>query len=136
MLDQIFHDYCDKVIDGNESIKETYGTYTNTPTKWIQCEDITVKALVNRICDAFESSGYDLTEVPIYNIRDKFVDTPIRTQTPSEYISLNEAKSYVEEQLENFQSIEALQNHPNAEEMQKSLTSALESIISSMKELM
>ena len=28
MLDQIFQDYCDEVIDGDEKLAEVYGTYT------------------------------------------------------------------------------------------------------------
>ena len=136
MLDQIFQDYWDKVIDGNEKLVEVYGTYTNTPTKWIQCEDITVRNLVNRICDDFEASGYDLNEVSIDEIRDIFIDTPIKVDTPSQYIGLNEAKQYVEEHLANFNSNEAFKNHPERETVENNLKGALEAIVTKMKELM
>ena len=136
MLDQIFQDYWDEVIDGNGKLKEIYGTYTNTPTKWISCEDITVKSLVNRICDEFEDAGHDLNEVPITKIRDRFVQTEIIVDTPSQYVGLNEAKLYVEEKLANFHSVEALKNHPEAESIEENLKGALQSIVSKMKELM
>ena len=113
MLDQIFQDYCDEVIDGNEKLSEVYATYSNTPVKWIKCEDITVKNLVNRICDDFEEAGNDLNEVPIDMIREKFLDTTLKVDTPSQYIGLNEAKLYVEEKLANFNSIEAFYQKMN-----------------------
>ena len=136
MLDQIFQDYWDKVIDGTEKLSEVYGTYTNTPTKWITCEDITVKNLINRICDDFEDAGHDLNDVPIEKIRDIFLDTPIDVETPTQYIGLNEAKLYVEEKLANFHSTEGLRNHPEAATVEKNLKNALDGIISKMKELL
>ena len=136
MLDQIFQDYWDKVIDGDEKLVEVYGTYTNTPIKWIQCEDITVRNLVNRICDDFESSGYDLNDVSIEEIRDIFIDTRVKVETPSQYIGLTEAKRYTEEKLANFHSNEAFKDHPEREMVEKNLKNALEAIISKIKELM
>ena len=136
MLNQIFQDYWDKVIDGDEKLIELYGTYTNTPIKWIQCEDITIRNLVNRICDDFEASGYDLNDVSIDEIRDIFIDTSVKVETPTQYIGLNEAKQYVEEQLANFNSNEAFKDHPEREIVKNNLEGALETIISKMKELM
>ena len=136
MLDQIFQDYCDRVIDGNEKLAEVYGTYTNTPVRWLKCEDITVKNLVNRICDDFEEAGHDLNEVPIETIREKFLETSVEVDTPSQYLGLNDAKLYVEEKLANFHAIEAFQNHPERETVQKNLKEALDTIINKMKELM
>ena len=136
MLDQIFHDYHDEVIDGNEKLAVVYGTYTNTPIKWIICEDITVKKLVNRICDEFEASGYDLHEVPIDKIRERFITTDLRVDTPSQYIGLNKAKTYIEENLANFQSNEAFRNHPDAEMVVSNMKQALDNIILEIKGLL
>ena len=135
MLDQIFQDYSDEIIDGNEKLSEAYATYTNTPLKWVRCEDITVKNLVNRICDEFESAGYDLNDVPIESIRDKFLETKVEVDTPTQYTGLNEAKQYVEERLANFRSNEAFKNHPEADVVESNLKGALEAIITKMKEL-
>ena len=135
MLDQIFQDYSDEVIDGTEKLKETYATYTNTPVKWVRCEDISVKNLVNRICDEFETAGFDLHDVPIETIRDRFIETKVTVDTPTQYIGLNEAKQYVEERLANFRATEAFQNHPSADLIESDLKAALETIISKMKEL-
>ena len=136
MLDQIFQDYYDEIIDGDRKLSELYGTYTNTPVKWIQCEDITIKDLINRICDNFEEAGHDLNEVPIDSIREKFLDTLVKVDTPSQYIGLNDAKLYVEEKLANFHSIEAFRNHPERETVEKNLKDTLDTIISKMTELM
>ena len=98
-MDQIFQDYYDGVIDGDESLKETYATYQNVPTKWIQCEDTSVKGLINRICDDFESNGFDLDELPLENIREKFLEYEPVVRVPPEYKQLLDAKKQAEEQL-------------------------------------
>lgn len=136
MLDQIFQDYWDQVIDGDETLKEVYGTYTNTPIKWLRCEDITIKNLVNRICDGFEASGHDLNEVPIEKIRERFINTIVKVETPTQYIGLSEAKLYVEEKLANFNSIEAFKDHPERETVKSNLKNALDEIVAKLSELM
>ena len=135
MLDQIFQDYCDKAIDGNERLNETYARYANTPVKWIQCEDISVKNLINRICDDFEAAGFDLDDLPLDNIREKFIATNVATETPQEYIELGKAKIYIEEKLKDLHSIDALKDHPQAATIQGNLKETLDKIRLSMKGL-
>ena len=105
-MDQIFQDYYDKVITGDELLKEIYGTYHNVPLKWIECEHITIKALVNRICDDFESNGFDLDDLPIVNIREKFTDYEPVVRVPPEWEQLLEAKRLAESQLSDLKNNE------------------------------
>lgn len=103
-MDQIFQDYYDGVIDGDDLLRETYATYHNVPTKWLECEAITVKDLVNRICDDFESNGFDLEELPLVNIREKFIEYEPVVRVPLEYTQLLDAKQQAQEQLTNLKN--------------------------------
>ena len=115
-MDQIFQDYHDGILSGDEKLKEVYGTYHNTPLKWIECEDITIRSLLNRICDDFEDEGFDLDELPMVNIRDKFIDYKPVVRVPPEWEQLLEAKKVAETELtklrtsESFMKIEGIQD--------------------------
>jgi len=134
MLDQIFQDYWDKVISGEDKIKEVYATYSNTPSNWICCEDITVKDLVNRICDEFEDAGYDLNDVPIGTIRDRFINFEISVEIPTQYTGLNDVKLYIEKQLDIFNSNEGLQSHPDGPQLESNLRETHKMIIAKIQE--
>lgn len=135
MMDQIFQDYVDKIIDGEDKLKDAFATYSNTSVKWIKCEDITVAGLVDQICDDFESAGFDLDDLPIDNIKERFIDFKPEVKIPQEYIELDEAKRYVEQQMLQLKSNENFQGHPRFAEAEADLSSTLETIIAKLEEL-
>ena len=110
-MDQIFQDYYDKILTGDELLKEIYATYKDVPTKWVDCEHVTIKSLVNRICDDFESNGFDLDDLPIVNIREKFIDFEPVVRVPPEWEQLLEAKQLAETQLSDLKNNELFMKH-------------------------
>ena len=134
-MDQIFQDYYDKVISGDEMLKEIYGTYHDVPLKWIECEHITIKALVNRICDDFESNGFDLDDLPIVNIREKFIDHEPVVRVPPEWEQLLEAKRLCENELVNIQNNESLMSLGTVEAIISHIEGTIASIDNKLQEL-
>lgn len=134
-MDQIFQDYYDKVLTGDELLKEIYGTYHNVPLKWIECEQITVKGLVNRICDDFESNGFDLDDLPIVNIREKFIDYEPVVRVPPEWEQLLEAKALCETELQVIRNNEQLMKHESIEKIISHFEGTIVSIDNKLKGL-
>ena len=134
-MDQIFQDYYDKILTGDELLKEIYGTYRNVPLKWVQCENITIKALVNRICDDFESNGFDLDDLPIVNIREKFMDYEPVVRVPPEWEQLVEAKALCEKELKSIRNNEYLMKHETINEIISHFEGTIVSIDNKLKGL-
>ena len=134
-MDQIFQDYYDKVLTGDELLKEIYGTYLYVPLKWIECEQITVKGLVNRICDDFESNGFDLDDLPIVNIREKFIDYEPVVRVPPEWEQLLEAKALCETELQVIRNNEQLMKHESIEKIISHFEGTIVSIDNKLKGL-
>ena len=134
-MDQIFQDYYDKVITGDELLSEIYGTYHNIPIKWIECEQTTVKDLVNRICDTFESNGFDLDDLPIVNIREKFIDYQPVVRVPPEWEQLLDAKALCERELQVIRDNEQLMKHESIEKIISHFEGTIVSIDNKLKGL-
>ena len=134
-MDQIFQDYFDKILTGDELLKEVYGTYHNLPLKWIECEHITIKSLVNRICDDFESNGFDLDDLPIVNIREKFIDLEPTVRVPSEWKQLLEAKQRCETELNKIKTNDQMMSMERIDETIGHIETTIESINNKLQEL-
>ena len=134
-MDQIFQDYYDRILTGDELLKEIYGTYHDIPLKWIDCEEITIKGLVNRICDDFESNGFDLDELPIVNIREKFIDHKPVVRVPPEWEQLMEAKALCETELKVIRNNENLMAHDNIDKIISHFEGTIASIDNKLKGL-
>ena len=134
-MDQIFQDYHDMILTGDEFLKDIYGTYHDIPLKWIQCEHITVKALVNRICDDFESNGFDLDELPLVNIREKFIEYEPVVRTPPEYAQLVDAKNQAKEQLSILKTDENLRKSDSYDKIISHIETMITSIDNKLQEL-
>ena len=127
-MDQIFHDYHDRILTGDELLKEVYATYNNVSIKWLECENITIRDLVNRICNDYEDEGFDLDELPLVNIRERFMDfTPI-VRVPPEYEQLVDAKNKSKEQLISITENKSLMNVPGIQDVIKQIKDTIESI--------
>lgn len=134
-MDQIFQDYYDKVITGDELLAEIYGTYHNVPLKWIECESVTIKSLVNRICDDFESNGFDLDDLPIVNIRERFIDYEPVVRVPPEWEQLVEAKRLAESQLKDLKSNDLFMKQENISEIIAHIETTIVSIDNKLQSL-
>ena len=134
-MDQIFQDYHDMILTGDEFLKDIYGTYHDIPLKWIECEHITVKALVNRICDDFESNGFDLDELPLVNIREKFIEYEPVVRTPPEYAQLVDAKNQAKEQLSILKTDENLRKSDSYDKIISHIETMITSIDNKLQEL-
>ena len=134
-MDQIFQDYYDKILTGDELLKEIYGTYHDVPLKWIECEHITIKSLVNRICDDFESNGFDLDDLPIVNIREKFQDHEPVVRVPPEWEQLVEAKSLCERELKVIKNSEELMKLETIDKIISHFEGTIASIDNKLSEL-
>lgn len=125
---QIFQDYNDNILDGDITLKDAYSRYHNVSVKWLKCENITIKSLLNRICDEFESNGFDLDELPLENIRDSFVKHAPVVSVPLEYTQLTEAKQYTISQLDSIKQNETLMSLPDISSVIAQIESTIESI--------
>lgn len=134
-MDQIFQDYHDMILTGDEFLKEIYGTYQDVPLKWIECEHITIKSLVNRICDDFESNGFDLDELPLDNIREKFIECEPVVRVPPEYTQLVAAKNQAKEQLEAIKADENLKAIDSYDKIVGHIETMIASIDNKLQEL-
>lgn len=105
-MEKIFKDYQDGTITGNEKLQEIFAQREGQPLSWVHCRNITIKDLVNQICDDFESAGFDLDDLPIENILDKFLEYKPQIIVPPKYHSLVEAKETIKYQIQEIQSIE------------------------------
>ena len=134
-MDQIFQDYHDGILSGDEKLKEIYGTYHDTPLKWIECEDITIRNLLNRICDDFEGQGFDLDELPMVNIRDKFIDYEPVVRVPPEWEQLLEAKKLAESELSKLRLNESLMTINGIADVISTIERTIDSIDNKLSEL-
>jgi hypothetical protein len=123
-MNQIFQDYHDGNITGNEKLRELFAQREDQPISWVQCKDITIKDLVNQICDDFEAAGFDLDNLPIENIRDKFLEYQPKVVVPPKYRLLVEAKETIKSQIESIKSIQ----HVEEEQIESLLSKFYDSI--------
>ena len=135
-MDQIFHDYYDKILTGDEKLQEIYATYENQPVSWVHCDDITIKELTNRICDEFEDAGFDLDELPLENIKDKFIEFEPKIIVPEQYKSLIAAKNRVKEQFELLKNIENLVEDEHHQAILNKFSDILKEIDKQIKDLL
>ena len=105
-MEQIFKDYQDGKITGNEKLQELYAQRKDHPISWVHCRNTTIKDLVNQICDDFETAGFDLDSLPIENILDKFLEYEPQIVIPPKYHALVEAKETIKSQIKSIESIE------------------------------
>jgi len=135
-MDQIFHDYYDKILTGDEKLQEIYATYENQPVSWVHCENITIRELVNKICDEFEDAGFDLDELPLENIKDKFMEFEPKVIVPEQYKYLIAAKNRLKEQFALLKNIENLVNDEHHQAILNKFSDSIKEIDRQIKDLL
>ena len=128
-MKEIFLDYQCEKITGNVTLAEEYAKRNDVPILWVECENITVQQLINRILDDYEEAGFDLDNLPMENVLEKFVTYKPKISIPKEYIQLQDAKLFIEKQIE---STEVNEHTLDAISQMKQI---LDSVIVAMKEL-
>lgn len=98
-MEDIFLDYQNKKITGDSTLQEEYSRRTETKKEWVECEDITIHQLINRILDEFEDAGFDLEMLPMENVLERFLTYKPVINVPSEYTQLQNAKILIENQI-------------------------------------
>ena len=99
-MEKIFDLFLAKELSGEKKIKEAYSAILDEPICWIECEDISIQQLVDRICDNLEKEGLDLETTPTDLVRKKFANFDIKVKIPQAYIDLYEAKKQLLEVYE------------------------------------
>ena len=92
---EIFQKFMAGDFDESTLLSEAYSEITGIKLEWIVCEDCTIKEKCHRICDQLELEGYDLDNLSIRFIEDKFVDVKFSIDYPKEYLRLIETLEYV-----------------------------------------
>lgn len=132
---KIFSDYHEGVLTGEEKLRDVYAQSVNRPVRWIKCEDISIKELVNQICDEFENEGYDLELLPIEYIRDRFVEFEPTVHIPPNYNFLIETKQQLLDQIELMEGLQQLKDNETHLDMIQKFRSSLEIINRQIKDL-
>ena len=91
-MEIIFDKFIAQEITGDTKIKKAYSSQYNHPMSWIECEDISIQQLVDRICESLEQEGHDLEETPIEKVKEIFCTFKLEIKVPAAYTSLYEAK--------------------------------------------
>ena len=91
-MEKIFDLFLAEELSGQKKIKEAYSLLHDEPIRWIECEDISIQQLVDRICDNLESEGLDLETTPTEVVREKFANFDIEVKVPQAYLDLHKAK--------------------------------------------
>ena len=98
-MEDIFLDYQNKIITGKSTLLEEYSTRKNIPKSWVSCVDTTIQELINTILDEFEEAGFDLEELPLENVLERFLTYKPVITVPVEYTQLQNAKILIENQI-------------------------------------
>lgn len=126
-MNKIFQDYYDGTLSGDETLKKVYSDYYKISEKWIQCENITIKALMNRICDEYEADGFDLESLPLDTIRVRFLEFEPKWTEPPEYRQFVEGKQLAESQLELIKNNKVLMSTAGIESTITQIEATIES---------
>ena len=126
-MEDIFLDYQNKIITGKSTLLEEYSTRKNIPKSWVSCVDITIQELINTILDEFEEAGFDLEELPMQNVLERFLTYKPVISVPVEYTQLQNAKTMIEKQ------IAATEVNEYTLDIIKKMKGTLDSISSAMK---
>lgn len=98
-MEDIFLDYQNKIITGKSTLIDEYSSRENIPASWVTGVDATVQELINTILDEFEEAGFDLEELPMENVLERFLTYKPVISVPVEYTQLQNAKIMIEEQI-------------------------------------
>ena len=98
-MEDIFLDYQNKIITGKSTLIDEYSSRENIPASWVTGVDATVQELINTILDEFEEAGFDLEELPMQNVLERFLTYKPVISVPVEYTQLQNAKTMIEKQI-------------------------------------
>ena len=98
-MEDIFSDYQNKFISGDSKLKDEYASRRDANPAWVVCKDITIRQLINDILDEFEEAGFDLENLPIENVIDRFASFEPKIKIPVDFLQLQEAKIMIEDQI-------------------------------------
>ena len=98
-MEDIFLDYQNKIITGKSTLIDEYSSRKNIPASWVTGVDATVQELINIILDEFEEAGFDLEELPMENVLERFLTYKPVISVPVEYTQLQNAKTMIEKQI-------------------------------------
>lgn len=126
-MESIFLAYQDGTITGNTKLQEEYARVKGAKKEWVHCKDISVRQLIDQILDEFEDAGFDLDTLPMENVLSRFMTFEPKIEIPREYIQLQDAKTLIENQINNTEETE----HTKA--AIASMKSALQSVNEAIK---
>jgi len=104
----IWEKFIEKIYPGEMLIKEAFAKENNVRTSWvIDKQNLTIQALVNKICDKLETDGLDLQITSTEVVKNLFLEYEISIQPPVEYKNISAAKDQAEKVLEKLQEYNA-----------------------------
>tara|TARA_B100001758_G_C18206179_1_gene502495 strand:- start:24 stop:416 length:393 start_codon:yes stop_codon:yes gene_type:complete len=100
----IWEKFIDKTYSGEMLIKEAFAKENNVKISWVNDkENMSIQALVNKICDQLEAEGYDLEITSTEAVKNRFLEYEIFVEAPIEYSNMAEAKDQAEKVLKKLQ---------------------------------
>ncbi len=98
-MKKIWQGYIDNELPLDISLKDAYSQCYRIPSHWVEIEDITLEAYVQKCTDFLKAAGYNLDTTPLKYLEDKFVLLEVTITAPKEYIDLSKSLTAIEKQI-------------------------------------